>query len=199
MKWSPYAVGISFGELILWLVFIALLIFWILYWTIDFTYTERQVEATSQIHVKVEVIARLFGHLNNLFCGLLLLPASRTGLMVELFAVPYERTLKYHRILGIITYFSVTAHAMIWWIKWAVEESLFHNIFNFNDLILSPYNHSFDDYTTTLAEMAWLLLTVTVMMAFFIRRKNYEWFQYSHKFVGITFYVTAILHGWSFW
>ena len=199
MKWHPYPVGVSYGELILWFTFVALLVFWICYWSVDFTYDKTQAVILSEVHVNTEATARLFGHLSNLFCGLLLLPASRTGLMVEIFAVPYERTLKYHRMLGIVTYFSVTIHAFIWWTKWAGENTLLHNVVNYNDLKVSPYYDSYDDYTTTLAELAWLLVTITIGMAFFIRRRNYEWFQYSHKFIGIIFYVTAILHGWSFW
>ena len=199
MKWHPYIVGISFGELLLWLIFTALIIFWICYWNIDFTYTETQVEETSMVHVRAEIIARMFGHLNSLFCGLLLLPASRTGMLVEVFAVPYERTLKYHRILGIVTYISVTIHAVIWWIKWAIEGYLFQNVVNYNDLFVSPKFNLNSDYTITLVELAWFLLTISMGMAHFTRRKNYEWFQYCHKFVGIIFYVSAILHGWSFW
>ena len=119
--------------------------------------------------------------------------------MVEVFGVPYERTLKYHRALGMIAYFAVTMHALIWWLKWAAEGNLFHNVVNFTDMIISPYRHAYDDFTTTLAELAWLLMTFSICMALFVRRGNYEWFQYSHKYIGITFYVTSILHGWCFW
>ena len=55
------------------------------------------------------------------------------------------------------------------------------------------------DFSIPLAETAWALMTVSVILAYALRRKAYALFQYSHKVIGIIFYVTAIIHAWSFW
>ena len=160
---------------------------------------ETTLNSRLRNHVEVEIAARLCGHMTNLLAGLLLIPASRTGILVEIFAVPYERTLKYHRFLGLMAYITVTLHALIFWIKWAMEGSLSNNVVEYNLLQMSPYHKVYMDFTITLAELAWLLITISLAMAFIFRREKYELFQYSHKYIGIIFYVTAIVHGWCFW
>jgi hypothetical protein len=37
-----------------------------------------------------------------------------------------------------------------------------------------------------------------VGLALWTRRSNYELFYYTH-YVGIFFYIVALLHAWSFW
>jgi hypothetical protein len=54
------------------------------------------------------------------------------------------------------------------------------------------------DFTIPLVETTWLLMTVS-MVGVLLRRELYAWFQYSHKYIGVVFYVSAIVHSWSFW
>ena len=36
-------------------------------------------------------------------------------------------------------------------------------------------------------------------MAVTLRRSLYHIFQYSHKYIGVMYYVIALNHAWSFW
>ena len=49
-----------------------------------------------------------------------------------------------------------------------------------------------------MVESAWLLLTLSLIAAIWLRRKNYEAFQYTHHAVWF-FYAAALIHAWSFW
>ena len=185
--------------MLLWAAFLGFCIFWVVYWRVIFTYTTHVKLATVDEHFNEEVAARLVGHMSNLFCSLLLFPVSRTGLWVDVFGVPYDRLIKYHRLLGLIGYVFVTLHAWIWWNKWASEGHLGDNIATINSLYVSSAHVAFQDFSILLAEMAWLLITVSLLMAVLLRRKLYSWFQYTHKYFGIIFYVTAIFHAWALW
>ena len=201
-KWltrHPYPLGIALGEAILWASLLALSVFWIVYWRVVFHYMEDKALQKSKENIQAELTARIFGHISSLLSGLVLLPASRTGLWVEVFAVPYERTIKYHRMLGALAYVVVTLHAVVWWCKWWKEGNLGVNIVSYRHMYISNYGYAMSDYSMTLAQLAWALMTVSLLMAALLRRRSYAVFQYSHKFVGIVFYVSAIVHGWSFW
>lgn len=199
IRWHPYPVGISLGEVLLWATLAGLLIFWVVYWRVVFTYMIDKMRTTTLENFEAEYAGRISGHISSILSGLLLLPASRTGLWVEVFAVPYERMLKYHRILGALAYACVTIHGCAWWSKWWKEGNLGHNIFAYRDLQFSNYRVAKSDYSTTIAEVTWTLMTVNMLMAIFLRRRQYAIFQYSHKFIGIIYYVSAIVHGWNFW
>ena len=42
-------------------------------------------------------------------------------------------------------------------------------------------------------------MIISLTLAVTLRRKFYELFQYSHKYIGIVFYVTACIHAPNFW
>ena len=87
----------------------------------------------------------------------------------------------------------------MWWNKWLSEETLRNNIITFNHILLSPSRTALQDFTTPLVELSWFLITVSLLMAVMLRRKFYPLFQYTHKFIGIVYYVSALIHSWSFW
>ncbi len=120
---------------------------------------------------------------------------------MDVFGVSYERTLKYHRILGAMCYVVLTIHAMMWWIKWWVEGNLANNIVAFNAAYMSPTYITKHDFTYPMVQLVWLLLTMSLLVAVLLRRRPalYAVFQYTHKYIGMFYYVVAILHAWSFW
>jgi hypothetical protein len=168
------------------------------YWSIIFTYTEEKLKRFGE-SLPTEIAARMMGQIVNLLAALLLLPASRSGLWVSVFGISYERALKYHRILGLLAYVFLTVHGCIWWSKWWREGSLGNNIVTYNKLIISPIRTAYQDFSIPIAELQWVLMTVSLLLAVLLRRRAYEVFQYSHKFFGVMFYVTAVVHAWSFW
>eukprot|EP01049_Picozoa_sp_SAG25_P000897 SAG25_NODE_33_length_20262_cov_33.203293_25_plen_101_part_00 len=77
----------------------------------------------------------MLGHLTTLSCSLLMLPVTKNSAWFHLLGVPFERALKYHRGLGMITYVLVTAHMFLWWIKWAKEGTFWHNLVSLKRLL----------------------------------------------------------------
>lgn len=61
-----------------------------------------------------------------------------------------------------------------------------------------PNSAHFDNFTVPVAETAWLLLTVSLIVAIWMRRHNYEAFQYTHYAVWF-FYAAGLIHAWSHW
>ena len=153
----------------------------------------------SDANVDFEIAARLIGHLTNLCASLVMLPVSRSGLWVTVFGISFDKSIKYHRMLGGITYLLVTLHALLWWCKWAAEGNLWANVVEYNRLYISPHRIAYQDFSIPMVELSWFLLTLSLCIAGSARRKMYAVFQYTHKFVGITFYVSAIVHAWCFW
>lgn len=198
-RWHPYPTGISLGEMLLWISFLGFNIFWVYYWRVTFSYMADKARDLSPSGNEAEITARMFGHMASLLLALVMIPASRTGLLVDIFGVPYDRTLKYHRILGLIAFVMITAHAMTWWGKWQNEGNLVNNCFNYNYLILSPGHVSLMDFSVLIAETGWFIIALSLLSAILFRRQSYALFQYSHKYIGTMLYVTSILHAWSFW
>lgn len=88
---------------------------------------------------------------------------------------------------------------LLWWIKWAIEGSWWHNLTRPDDLKISPDWHHSDNFTIIVSEIAWLALTLMIGLAVFARRQSYELFYYVHVPVGLFFLVAALMHAWSFW
>lgn len=153
------------------------------------------VGGTASLHTW----ARVLGHMTSLSCSLLLLPATKNSAWFAILGVPFERALKYHRGLGMLTYIFVTLHMLLWWIKWAIEGTWWHNMTRPDDLKISPDWHHSDNFTIIVSEAAWLALTFMIGLALFARRSSYELFYYVHVPVGISFLVAALMHAWTFW
>eukprot|EP00048_Salpingoeca_helianthica_P012115 m.174866 g.174866 ORF g.174866 m.174866 type:complete len:905 (+) comp15329_c1_seq1:85-2799(+) len=198
-KWHPFPYGISNGEVVLLAAFGGFFVFWVVYWRIIFDYEDIKLPKISVVHVSSELAARNMGHMANLFSALTLFPASRTGLWVDVFGVPYDRCIRYHRLIGTIALVFATIHAIIWWIKWANESHLGDNIFSIDHLWISPERVSYMDWSIPIAETAWFLMLMSVISAVVLRRKLYSVFQYSHKYIGTVFYMSIVYHAWSFW
>jgi hypothetical protein len=64
-------------------------------------------------------------------------------------------------------------------------------------VIVSNLAH-IDNFTVPLAEFAWLLLTVSLVVGVWLRRKHYAAFQVTHYAVYI-FYAVGLVHAWSHW
>ncbi len=80
-----------------------------------------------------------------------------------------------------------------------VEGNLQRNIFAVDEMHISPYHVTHQDFTLPMVQTSWFLLGLTLLLAVTWRKRVYVLFQYSHKFVGIVFFIIAIIHAWSFW
>ncbi len=90
-----YPFGICPGELFLWLFFFCLNLYWAYYWIIDNDYLlEHKLAEKGTIHKNMAAVGRISGLQCNLLSAFVMLPVSRTGLWVDVFAIPYDRAIK---------------------------------------------------------------------------------------------------------
>ena len=132
-------------------------------------------------------VAKVLGRLIEWLMSFLLLPVTRNSVWVQVFAIPFERALRYHRWLGVTFYVTVVAHLMCWWVYWAQDQNWTHYVLaNSSD---DGLNHSI--WT---GELTALFLTVMVIGALEpVRRRCYEVFYYLHR-LFIVVVMLAIMH-----
>eukprot|EP00759_Apiculatamorpha_spiralis_P002359 PhF_6_TR10867/c1_g1_i7/m.17614 len=86
----------------------------------------------------------------------------------------FERSIVYHAMFGFVLYLLITIHMIGMWANYGTD-------YVFASL---PMYSGF---------IAWIFLTVAILIASLIRRKNYEYFQFTHVlfvFLSITFAIT---------
>eukprot|EP00047_Mylnosiga_fluctuans_P008222 m.6484 g.6484 ORF g.6484 m.6484 type:complete len:897 (-) comp2102_c0_seq1:134-2824(-) len=196
----PFPVGFSYGELILFVALALFIGWWAFYWE-SYPHLQDKIRAHSTVDVDAEIQGNTLGFLVSLLSALVLLPASRTGVWCHIFGVSYERTLKYHRLLGVLCLFVLTCHAAIWWIKWAVEGTFFVNIIAYRVAYMSPTHITQHEFTIPLVEVAWGLLLASILVTALLRHRAamYVVFQHFHAYAGLVYYGVAMMHAWSFW
>lgn len=141
----------------------------------------------------LERLARVMGHMTNLFASLLLFPVTRNSIWVELLGIPFERAIQYHRWAGVVVFISLTGHMLVWWINWGVNGTLIHNIFSVQNI---PH---LDNWSIPLMQLTWLGAAVMILLSQnWFRRRRFELFYYTHHFF-IIFFITGLIHAWSMW
>jgi len=195
--WNPWAHGITLGEVGVISLLAGLFGYWIHYWAIK--YKRIHTEAALDPDSELQVAARVLGHLSTLVMAFLLAPAARNSLWQAALGVPFERAVKYHRLLGGLSWLLVTLHMLVWMGKWAKQGILWNNVITIDNLAIDPYKFHWDNFTILVTETAWLIMTVSIILAVFVRRQSYEAFYYLHQYAGILFFVAAVWHAWGFW
>jgi len=139
--------GATVGEFIVWITIIIFFVFWLLFWRYLYitrnespgAKTRIQKESESGEHADLQIWARIFGHLSNLAFSLVLFPVCRNSMWESVFGIPFERAIKWHRIMGGLAFMCVTIHLLIWMVKWGLEGNL-ANLINYRALYISPPN-----------------------------------------------------------
>ncbi|KAA0167457.1 hypothetical protein FNF31_00896 [Cafeteria roenbergensis] len=195
--WNPWAHGITVGEVGAVAYFVGIFAYWVYFWAGK--YDRIRTEAKLDPDPEMQVAARVLGHLSTLVMSFLLMPSSRNSLWEAAIGVPFERAVKYHRVLGAFSWLLVSLHMFVWLGKWARQGILWNNIVTIDNLAIDPYKFHWDNFTVVICETAWLIMTVSILTAIFVRRQNYEVFYYLHQYAGILFFIVAVWHAWSFW
>ena len=153
--------------------------------------------------------SRISGHLASLAVSLTLLPAPKTSLLDDAFAISTQSAIVIHKRLGMLSWALTTSHFSLWLLKWFHEDNLFYNMFAVSRLKVSPSplldgstagEHT-DNFTIPLVECAWLLLTVSLIIGVFLRDlpRWYSVFQVVHPLAVGFFLLSALIHAWGFW
>eukprot|EP01042_Synura_sphagnicola_P007869 gene7869-10075_t len=142
----------------------------------------------------------------TLSMSFLILPVARNSVWESVFGVPFDRAIRYHRTLGVVAWTWATLHMWLWQIKFIKDGTLAHNCWKpegLTKLIISgtmdvPIETRSDNWTTPIMEITWLLCTISLSVAIFVRTYNYELFKYTH-YLMMLFFITGFLHAFSFW
>ena len=65
-------------------------------------------------------------------------PIARNSLWESAFGVGFDQALRWHRALGALAWVAVSAHMLLWLIKWAREGTLGANVVAVQYLRVSP-------------------------------------------------------------
>ena len=186
---SPYNVlfrfGATPGELLLVLAFLSLFGFWFWYWFAGYGRI-----AALPLPIR---LARTLGHMTAMSMSLLVLPIARDSIWQRLFGIPFDSALRFHRVLGVWVFVSLTSHMLVWNIEWLRAGTWVNNVFT-----IYP-SHSPDDFTLPLVELAWLCMLTIVLTALpYVRKRHFEWFHYTpHLFMFV--FLAALIHAWALW
>ncbi|EFC37202.1 predicted protein [Naegleria gruberi] len=114
--------------------------------------------------------------------GLILFPVTRYSVLQVLFGISFDRAIKYHRWLGILQWFFVTAHGIAMVVH-----------YNASGLYLVDVT---SPTFPILGIIAWFFMTILWLMTFpVIRRKLWEVFLISHVILSILIVILSIIHG----
>ncbi|EFC43003.1 predicted protein [Naegleria gruberi] len=155
---------LTLGELVIILVYAGLNVIW-------FVYGYLESQKVSSAFAKVIVFNYIF----------LFIPVTRYSVLQALFGISFERSIKFHKWIGVMVFLSATAHGIVEFIE-------------FKDNI--PFMFSVEDGYPLLGIIAWLALGLLLLFSMEpIRRKLYELFLVFHiplTFITVTF---SIIHG----
>jgi hypothetical protein len=187
--------------------------YWFWFFSTGYPRITQEVLSYNDGFPNLHIYARVMGHMTTLTMSFLTFPVTRNSVWEAAFGIPFERAIKHHRALGRLCWLLVTAHMLMWQVKWLAEGSLLNNVVTIRGLEVSPCANlplphfannftsicmngpgHYDNFTVPLAEAAWLLLTGVLFVAQFYRRKNYPLFQYTHHAVFL-FFLAALIHG----
>lgn len=195
-----WEVGVTVGEAILTSAVLALYGYWIWYWYAGNNRIVNTVASYGDAYPNLQIGARVLGHVTNLSMSLLILPVARNSVWEGVFGMPFERLIKYHRVLGRVAWISATMHMLFWQVKWLYEGTLKNNIVTVSNLIINtgnpPIVHQ-DNWSIPVAEAGWLVLTLALAFTQF-RRRHYEAFHFAHHGVWV-FLITSLIHSWGLW
>ncbi|KAG2382459.1 hypothetical protein C9374_005039 [Naegleria lovaniensis] len=161
------ALDLTVGELIVISCYWILIIVWFIY---------------GFIGSSVAPAGKAFASVCVFNFGLILFPVTRYSVLQVLFGVSFDRAIKFHRWLGILQWWYVTAHGVA----------------------MVGYYYGSDTYLVSLASpsypilgiIAWFFMSCLWLMTFpAIRRKLWEVFLISHIILSILVVIFSVIHG----
>jgi hypothetical protein len=182
--------GATVGELLATAAVASLFAFWFWYWSTG------NIRVSQDINGVGTRWPRTLGHMTTLSMSLLTFPVTRNSILTAAFGIPFERSVKFHRMLGRVCWVLVTLHMVLWQVKWIQEGTFAMNLLTLTNLTVDPTTTHPNNFTIPLAEIAWLALTLALLAAGLLRRYSFETFQYTHTVV-LFFFLVGIVHGAS--
>ena len=114
---DPFPLGASVGELLLAAALAALYAYWVWFWSTRYTRITSEAAALADAYPRLHVAARVSGHLTTLTMAFLAFPVARNSVWEAAFGVPFDRAVKFHRVMGSLCWLLATAHMLLWQVR----------------------------------------------------------------------------------
>ncbi len=223
-KWCEcFPSGLTYLEAFTVFATCALFITWFVFWTflygrfweLDFAHDcyaseddrapiplpgcEDGMPATGRGYL--HVVCRSMGHMASLALSLTMLPVGKHNVLLAAMGLSWEQVLHWHRGLGAVAYGATTLHMALWWIKWYLDGTLAKNVWDIDIRLwmwVTPTWNHYENWSVMMAQLAWIFLTVALVIAWTVRRTMYKLFYLTHH-LAVIFMLFGIVHAWSFW
>jgi hypothetical protein len=113
---------------------------WIWYWC----FSNKRIADHSPPYSALERLARTLGHIGNLSFSFLLFPIARNSIWDQLYGIPFDRAIKYHRWLGYFTVGSWFTHFLVWSVYYAKLGAFWYDLFTLYNNPHFGKNHLFE-------------------------------------------------------
>ena len=201
---SLWPLGMCVGEMLLVGAVLALHAYWFWYWGgwgWDYRFDTIYWIGDDQL----QKYSRLFGEMTVLTMSFLTIPITHNNIWESVFGVPFDRAVRYHRVLGAVTWLFVTLHMWLWQVIWIRNGTLANNSWlSTTNLIIigradDPDAEIHDNnFTIPIMEALWLLGSLSLTAAALRKFIPYEVFQYTHVFM-IMFFLMSFIHSFQSW
>ena len=136
------------------------------------------------VHSRSTPVGKAFAYVNVWNFSLILFPITRFSVLLAIFGISFERSLKFHKWLGRSTFFFVSLH----FLSMLIEHGMAGNAGYLWTVSTSSY--------PLLGFIAWLLMILLVLLSFEpIRRYFWEGFYASHVVLAVLIIAFVIAHG----
>src|SRR3989338_6730676 len=193
----------SLGELLIIFSFFGLTCWWIWYWSTGYVDPiGNEMGRISQLPM-LERTGRTIGHLNSQFISFLMFPIARNSVWQYIFGISYERAIRYHRFLGVLTVLSTSLHMWVWWASWS-SLGQFLDQFALHPNVIGPPCENIGkchvgNFLMPILFFTWCILILIFITALnYFRRRWYEVFYYTHQLTWF-YLIVALIHAWAMW
>ena len=187
------------GELILFVLFLALLIVHIYYWGVKHIFKEKKEIAG------VHSLARAFGVYSQLFLMFMICTVSRVNLWNDCFGVSFERLIAIHRFFGYCTLICVYIHValfLVWFESDCKDASLKQCTWSkAKPFGTNPPEYHLDNFSYNMMYyLGIFVFPIGYACSYsYIRRNYFELFYYTHLIVSFIFITAALWHAAQSW
>ena len=199
-----WPLGMCVGEFLLLCSVLALHAYWFWYWG-GWGWDYRAETIYSISNDQLQLYARLFGEMTVLTMSFLTIPITHNNIWESIFGVPFDRAVRYHRVLGAVTWLFVTLHMWLWQVLWIRNGTLANNGWlSTTNLIIAGRADDPEaeirgnNFTIPIMETLWLLGSLSLTAAALRKFIPYEVFQYTHYFM-IMFFLMSFVHSFQSW
>lgn len=178
-NFSLLSFGLSVGEMLLLVVFIAMVVAQFLYFMYDHGWEGENLYESGA----TERAARSMGQVANLLVGLMILPIARNSIWTIVFGVSHEGLIIYHAWIGSLLFFVILIHMCLWWKVYDINGTFQHDVWHI------PTDYHSDNFTIPMGWMTFIFMIVFMWLPAinWVRRAHYEVFYYLHHFSMVVF------------